>query len=92
MRELLARAIRKYFGDFLIKKRLPKKFGGKRLFVVPKADMRAIYPGWNKAAPDLAVIVDRYILSNRADTGTTVWDIGSNQGIFPIIRGYLNYI
>ena len=82
MNKQLARIIRKYFGDVTFQKKLPKELGGASVFLVPKADMRGLYPGWDKVAPDLAVVAEEYVLKNESEEDLIVWDIGSNQGIF----------
>jgi FkbM family methyltransferase len=81
----LARIIRKYFGDIKFRKKLPKEFGSASVVLVPKADMRGLYPGWDKIAPGLAAVAREYVLKNEAQDDPVIWDIGSNQGIFSVM-------
>lgn len=85
MKKFVAQMIRNYFGDIKIKKRLPKEFGGGSLYVVPKSDMRCMYPGLEKMAPDLMEVVRRFLIANSQTNDVVVWDIGSNQGIFSVL-------
>jgi FkbM family methyltransferase len=82
MKKTLASIIRKYFGNVQFRKKLPKEFGSASVFLVPKADMRGLYPGWDKVAPDLAAVAREYVFKNKTEENLVIWDIGSNQGIF----------
>ena len=62
---------------FTFRKKLPSEFGGGYLIVSPRADRRVLSPGWSRCAPDLAEVARRFVQRND-----TVWDIGSNLGIF----------
>jgi FkbM family methyltransferase len=72
----LAGVLRGLTGGFLFRKSLPLEFGGQRLWVTSRADIRLLMPGWKCSADDLFDVVLNYV-----KTGDTVWDIGSNLGI-----------
>lgn len=76
MIQALVKTARWMTGPVIFKKRLPAKFGSARICVTSRSDIRLLVPGWEKSAPDLMQVVDRYVKA-----GETVWDIGSNLGI-----------
>jgi FkbM family methyltransferase len=58
--------------------RLPREFGGCRLYVTPEAGLRY----W---LPNRALRIDQTLLRNAAETvkpGSVVWDVGANMGLF----------
>jgi FkbM family methyltransferase len=61
------------------KKRLPSEFGSLAVWVTPAADMRVLYPGFDRCARDLQLVS-----SILVKPGHVVWDIGSNLGIFSV--------
>lgn len=63
--------------NFEVKKSLPREFGSARIVVTGRADARVLKSGWKGAAFDLQLAA-----RNLVEPGMTVWDIGSNQGIF----------
>ena len=65
------------FLSFVYPKRLPQGFGGGSLLVSPRADSRVLRPGWEKCARDLMIVAEKNV-----KPGMTVWDVGSNLGIF----------
>ena len=65
--------------DFRFSKRLPAEFGGERMFVNGRADIRVFRPGWRGCAHDLT-LVGRNIVRQ----GMCVWDIGANLGIMSV--------
>ena len=65
--------------DFRFAKRLPAEFGGERMFVNGRADIRVFKPGWRRCAHDLQ-LVGRNIVRE----GMCVWDIGANLGIMSV--------
>jgi FkbM family methyltransferase len=58
-------------------KRLPQSFGGAKVIVAPRSDIRLLFPGYARIANDLFLVADRYVHS-----GQCVWDLGANLGIF----------
>ena len=65
--------------DFRFAKRLPAEFGGERMFVNGRADIRVFKPGWRGCAHDLQLVG-----RNIVKPGMCVWDIGANLGIMSI--------
>lgn len=75
--------VRRCTGPFLFKKRLPAAFGGAKIFVTSRADIRILRPGWQGPAGDLMTVVEKYIHQNMV-----VWDAGSNLGILSFCAAY----
>lgn len=69
--------------NFEFKKTLPKDFGSARIIVTGRADRRVLKRGWNGAAFDLQLVARKLI-----EPGMTVWDIGSNQGLFAFMAAF----
>jgi FkbM family methyltransferase len=69
--------------DFEFAKRLPKEFGGERMYVTARADARVLKPGWKGCAYDLQLVVRRIV-----QPGMCVWDIGANLGILSVFAAY----
>ena len=74
---VIASAVRCAVGPLVYRKRLPREFGGAALYVTVRADLRLLYPGYERAGGDLMQVAEKYIRP-----GYCVWDIGSNVGIF----------
>jgi FkbM family methyltransferase len=68
------------FLNFEFSKRLPRDFGGERIYVTGRADSRVLKPGWSGAAFDLQLVARKYF-----KPGMVVWDIGANQGILSFL-------
>ena len=71
------------FTNFEFSKRLPREFGGERLYVSARSDMRVVKPGWDACAYDLQLVA-RHII----EPGMCVWDIGANLGIMSILAAF----
>lgn len=69
--------------NFEFSKRLPKEFGGERMYVTARSDARVLKPGWKGCAYDLQLVV-RHIVQ----LGMCVWDIGANLGILSTFAAY----
>ena len=69
--------------SFTFPKALPREFGGERILVSPRADMRILKSGWRGVAYDLMLVARNYVTP-----GMVVWDIGANQGIFSFLAAY----
>lgn len=61
----------------VIKRRLPAKYGRRRLYVSPDAALRWLKPGGHAFEPGLQAVIDRYVTP-----GMVAWDVGANVGIF----------
>lgn len=76
---MLATVARSATSPFTFRKRLPSEFGGLPVWVTPAADLRVLYPGFDRCARDLQLVA-----SILVKPGHVVWDIGSNLGIFSV--------
>ncbi len=76
-RLVLARIARHMTGRFTFRKRLPAEFGGARIYVTARSDVRLLAPGFSSTAADLLQVARSYVKA-----GDCVWDIGSNVGTF----------
>ena len=83
MHPLVSDALRRGLSRIVFKKRLPKEFGSLPVFVTPRADLRVLWPSYQKSALDLMLIVRHFVSPSHC-----VWDIGSNQGIFSVCAAY----
>jgi FkbM family methyltransferase len=63
--------------DSVIKRRLPKKYGRRPIYVSPDAALRWLKPGNDAFEPRLQAVIDRYVAP-----GMVAWDVGANVGIF----------
>jgi FkbM family methyltransferase len=73
----IAKLARKLSGSTVFRKRLPSEFGGARVNVTSRSDIRLLAPGFARSASDLMQVASLYI-----KPGACVWDIGSNLGVF----------
>lgn len=69
--------MRDFFLSFVFPKRIPSHIGRGSVLVTPRADIRVLYPGWERSANDLMMVAERYVAKDAV-----VWDIGGNLGIF----------
>jgi len=74
---VLARIARHMTGRFTFRKKLPAEFGGARIYVTARSDVRLLAPGFSSTATDLLQVARSYVKA-----GDCVWDIGSNVGTF----------
>lgn len=74
--QILIKAARAITGHFVFRKRLPREFGGDKIYVSSRADIRLLAPGLQRPAGDLFLVVRNYVSPD-----SVVWDIGSNLGI-----------
>jgi len=68
---------------FEFRKRLPTEFGGERIFVTGRSDMRVLKPGWDGCAFDLQLVARKILRP-----GMSVWDVGANLGIFSVLSAF----
>jgi len=73
----IAQVLRGLTGGFTFRKTLPREFGGAKIIVTSRSDIRLLAPGFTSSAGDLLQIARLCIRS-----GDCVWDLGSNLGIF----------
>lgn len=69
--------------NFEFRKRLPREFGGERMYVTARSDARVLKPGWNGCAYDLQLVA-RHIIK----PGMCVWDVGANLGILSVLAAF----
>ena len=69
--------------NFEFKKRLTGEFGGERIYVTARSDVRVLKPGWAGCAYDLQLVA-RHIVKPEM----CVWDIGANLGIMSVLAAY----
>jgi len=63
--------------DRVVRRRLPARLGGARLFVTPDAALRFWLPGLERVDPDLLRWTEELV-----EPGAIVWDVGANVGLF----------
>lgn len=73
----LAQIVRSLTRSITFRKRLPREFGGGKVIVTPRSDLRFLYPGLSRVGTDLFQVASRYVGKNQC-----VWDLGANLGIF----------
>lgn len=74
---MFRRILRTFSRGVVLKRRLPREFGGVPFFVSPEAALRYWHPDINKVDPFLLLMVKELVRPN-----TYVWDIGANVGLF----------
>jgi len=75
VRTILERISRRW----VIRRRMPKRFGSTRTYVTPDASLRYWLPRLEQAQPGLFRWVDELV-----EPGFTVWDVGANLGLFAL--------
>jgi FkbM family methyltransferase len=80
---VLANIARFLTGKFVFNKRLPASFGGAKIRVTSRSDIRLLKPGFNSSSGDLLQVAKTYIRPDYC-----VWDIGSNLGIFSVCAAW----
>lgn len=73
LRRLTERATR----GWVIRRRLPREFGGAPLLVTPEAALRYLFHPMERVDPALLNFARDFV-----NPGDTVWDIGANVGLF----------
>ena len=73
----LAQIVRGLTSSLTFRKRLPREFGGGKVFVTPRSDLRFLFPSLSRVATDLFQVASRYVRKDQC-----VWDLGANLGIF----------
>ena len=61
----------------VLRRRLPRHFGRKAMYVSPECGLRYWHRDLGKVDPSLLRMVDRYV-----QKGDVVWDVGANVGLF----------
>lgn len=61
----------------VLKRRLPKRFGGLPIYVSPDAALRYWHPNLESANPTLMAWAEQHV-----SPGDIVWDVGANLGLF----------
>lgn len=79
MRGLIQRLSR----ERIVRRRLPRAFGGHRLYVSPDASLRYWRPGLGAADPLLLRLAAELVVS-----GARVWDVGANVGLFAFAAAF----
>ncbi len=67
----------------VVRRRLPREFGGHALFVSPDASLRFWRPGLGGADPLLLRLAGELVAP-----GARVWDVGANVGLFAFAAAY----
>lgn len=62
-----------------IRRRLPRGFGSRPIYLSPDSALQYLKPNWAAQSKDLLSAVDRFVTP-----GMNVWDIGANCGVFAL--------
>lgn len=76
--------IERLFRNRAIRRRLPKTFGSRRLWLSPDSAMQYLKPNWSQSSSQLLSAAMKYV--SKSDT---VWDIGSNVGVFTVAAAHV---
>jgi FkbM family methyltransferase len=74
---MIRRILEAYSRNRIIKRRLPKRLGGRPIFVSPDSALQYWNPNLDKSFQSLYRWAERYVRP-----GDVVWDIGANVGLF----------
>jgi FkbM family methyltransferase len=74
---MIRRSLERLSRGLVLRRRLPRRFGGQRVFVSPEAALQYWRWDFDKGFSDLFQFVEEFV-----KPGNSVWDIGANMGIF----------
>ena len=80
---MLRHLIERLFRGTSFRKRLPSTFASRPIYVSPDSALGHLKPWWDSSAMQLMSVANRFVLPNA-----TVWDIGSNVGVFTLAAAH----
>ena len=81
---MIRKLLEKWSRGVILKRKLPKKYGSRTIYVSPEGGLRYWNPSLNSIDPMLLKVVDLFIEPNNI-----VWDVGTNLGYFTFTAAHL---
>jgi len=80
---MFRRLLERFSRGKFFRKRLPSEFASRSIYVSPDSALGYLKPWWDEGSAQLMSVAGRFVVP-----GSTVWDIGSNVGVFAIAAAH----